>query len=137
MIAVLRVWLKVGAAWMAALYLFGHLAAFMHTTLERHVVCSEHGDLMHSGDAPDDAHVQADSSDVNLKAAQPAGPSHQHCTSAHLLTFARVITQTEPLTLNEPFSVEPEFACYHAATPIRGPTVHVYRFAPKTSPPIA
>jgi len=136
MVVNIRDWLRGGAAFMAVVYLVGYLGAFLHTTMEVHVVCAEHGDLIHA----DDHHVHAETSSdrTELKAVNPHGDHHEHCALAQLLRSAQEGAEySNVLVHSSHFEMATVLEPDTLTAPIRGPTIRLVLFAPKTSPPIA
>ncbi len=121
---------------MAVVYLVGYLGAFLHTTMEVHVVCAEHGDLIHA----DDHHVHAETSShrTELKAVNPHGDHHEHCALAQMLRTAQRGAEysTAPM-ISTHFEIASILEPDVLTAPIRGPTIRLVLLAPKTSPPIA
>lgn len=130
MITSFRTWLKGLAALVAVVYLGGNVGAFLHTTMERHVVCSDHGDLIHA----DSVQITPEIGQNQLQKSAAHEAGHEHCATAHMMTFGREISES-PTIVSNPYVIEPIVTPRLAATPIRGPTLAVYRLAPKTSPP--
>ncbi len=135
MIAEFRDWLRGGAAFMAVVYLVGYLGAFLHTTSEVHVVCAEHGDLIHA-----DAHIAEAapaSSTTQIKASETHNGHHEHCALAQLVQSAQDARSDQAAVLAPRFFIAPVLEPELLNTPIRGPTIRLVLLAPKTSPPIA
>lgn len=135
MIAGFRDWLKGGAALMAVVYLVGYLGAFLHTTTEVHVVCAEHGDLVHADEHS--AEVEPASSADQIRASQTHESHHGHCALAQLVQSAQSASFDKVSVLTPPFFVATVIEPETLNTPIRGPTIRLVLLAPKTSPPIA
>lgn len=135
MIAGFRDWLKGGAALMAVVYLVGYLGAFLHTTTEVHVVCSEHGDLIHADEHV--AEAEPASANTQIKASETHNSHHDHCALAQLVQSAQGASSDQVSVLAPPFFVATVLEPDTLNTPIRGPTIRLVLLAPKTSPPIA
>jgi hypothetical protein len=68
--------LRFTAALLCILSLFGHLGAVAHQLFEEHVVCAEHGELIHA----DDAHASNEpASERAAWRAKPGDDAHDHC----------------------------------------------------------
>lgn len=135
--AIFRTWMRVVAALVASIYVIGHLGAFLHTTLERHVVCAEHGHLLHADEATDADHVEQSEEADQWRAMASHHGEHEHCSAWSVLKPMAKRTAGVWLVGEAPFRVDTVLEASVASTPIRGPTVAIFLLAPKTSPPTA
>ena len=55
--------------------LFGQLGAVAHQALEDHVVCAEHGELIHA----DDGHASTSASEKTARKLGTSEDAHEHC----------------------------------------------------------
>jgi hypothetical protein len=121
----------------AVVYLVANLGAFLHTTMERHVVCAEHGHLVHADHAEEELdHVDEPSHHASFNALADHEAHHDHCVTPYVLKIAAQWTASEPPAKIPVYTVAPILDVAKAHTPIRGPTVRLLLLAPKTSPPV-
>lgn len=135
--SIFRTWMRVVAAWVASIYVIGHLGSFLHTTLERHVVCAEHGHLVHADESGDADHVEESTSGHQWRGALAGHADHEHCPALTVLKPLAKPATALWVELQAPYRTGTWLAPRVSATPIRGPTVAILRLAPKTSPPTA
>lgn len=137
MIYLFREWLRWGAALAAVLYLIAHLGAFFHTTMERHVVCAEHGHLVHADHLEAELdHIDEPADHDTINALGVHDSHHEHCGTPYVLKLAAQWTANPPLPKVPTYSIDPVIEVARAHAPIRGPTVKLLLIAPKTSPPV-
>jgi hypothetical protein len=124
--------LRFTALLLCVLSLFGHLGAVAHQLFEEHVVCAEHGDLIHAGEAH--ASNEPVSQHASWRARPgPAEEPHDHCwapahrdddcddVSAAFPTFDHITPRQTPSSAPAPVT-------WLASVP-------VISLAPKQSPP--
>lgn len=121
---------RITAALTALAFALSTLIGLVHEATTRHVQCAEHGEQIHSDASPLARRVPANSLQQQTGATQHG---HEHC----LLAAAQ---RTERLAPSAPVlaSVATGHATIIAAAPpseALAPPRHVYRTAPKTSPP--
>lgn len=126
---------KVLAAAVAFAYLMTYLGTYLHMMEERHVVCEEHGHLVHAQD-----HAELPAVDDGWEGARlvafPTHDDHDHCAQAFVFEAKRILGEAvslPPLQYVEVGGVDTFVAML---PPIRGPTLDVLHYAPKTSPPL-
>ncbi len=128
----LRAW----SALLCALFVVAQLASFAHEALSSHVVCAEHGELVHVGHfapatAGHRAHAPAERQLLGVSDPSVAR-DHEHCGLA-------AVSRERALQLQAHTSVATAPACSRApfevpANPDRS-SIPVFRLAPKQSPP--
>jgi hypothetical protein len=124
--------------WLLALgvvaLLLGDVWRVPHLLLSRHVVCGEHGELVHDHDgAAAPAPHGASSGAARAEPGTPRAHAHEHCSV--LATGARgtavvSLPQAEPAREAAAAEVNLSFAAFASASPLS-----VLSYAPKTSPP--
>jgi len=119
------------ASVMALVYLFSYLGTFVHMLEEEHVVCVEHGHMVHA----DDVHETDIESELTSVKSIPSHDDHHHCAEAFVFNSQRILgdrVEIAPAEYTELATLE----ILHVLTPgARGPTMAVLAYAPKTSPP--
>lgn len=110
-------------------------AELVHFALVQHVVCADHGELVHESAAPHAApQATAERSDKSGPAvhADAVAHDHEHCSFAATSREALALPPAHAvLTLASATSSEPIRAFSTAAAPGEA----LFRLAPKTSPP--
>ena len=125
---------RIVAALLGVACLWGPLAALTHAVNSRHIVCAEHGDLMEAPvEAVHPAEPLDDQAALHSGADGVGGGAHEHCGFAlylrHQVGTTRSATAAQPIALQVTSGHGFDFR-----TPA-APQVHLYRLAPKTSPP--
>jgi hypothetical protein len=110
-------------------------AQLAHFLLVRHVVCAEHGELVHAGPGAERpaARVGAErrTPGVALRAAA-VGHEHEHCAFASAARDGLAVGRQRAIVAAAALPV----AALSSARPLlQGPRVVLFRLAPKTSPP--
>jgi len=103
-----------------------------HEALTRHVVCSDHGDLVHVADVGDHhAASEGSRSEVpTLHGADPAGDEHDHCP--FLVSLRQDDVFEAPIV---PTALGPAVRGDAPTASPRVSGVPLFRLAPKQSPP--
>lgn len=123
----------------AAVSLFAQISSFAHFLLVRHVVCPEHGELIHAGDADHAAvHSSRQESDGETPASRGLaafanGHEHDHCS---LLSQRREqwALPAQGLTLKPPPAIELSTLEW-TSTSVQPLSIPRFLLAPKGSPP--
>lgn len=118
------------AALTALAFALSTLIGLVHEATTRHVQCAEHGEQIHSDAAPLALRTTAS------RVQRPAGTAahgHDHCLIAAATRASRVAPSAPVIAAPAPAHA----AVLAAAAPDQAlaPPRHVYRTAPKTSPP--
>jgi hypothetical protein len=121
---------RVRVALIALAFVLSSLAGVVHQSTTRHVQCAEHGDQIHSGAAATEAAPARDASVGDQRTTAIHG--HEHCLIASVLRASRIAPSTPaiadaPVATGDQALAAPRVASAHRD--------HVYRTAPKTSPP--
>lgn len=125
-----------GAALTALAYVLGWSLVFAHNVTEQHVVCLEHGDLVH---ASEDGHDHA-STEVTAEVdhhsvdAYPTHEDHEHCAIGPFLRDDDVTVTGGTTAVAAVVDVEWSEPLELAQWP-RPPPISALTLAPKTSPP--
>jgi hypothetical protein len=125
---------RVLAAAVAFAYLLTYLGTYLHMMEEKHVVCEEHGHLVHAEDHGEKPVVEDDWEGSRL-IAFPTHDDHDHCAEAFVFEAKRILAQNVMLPPMQFVELGAANADLVVLPPIRGPTQDILRFAPKTSPP--
>lgn len=122
----------VRTAFFAALLVLAQLFAFAHESAVRHVQCAAHGELVETTDA---GATSVYSQDAQLVAAgdHASAAEHEHCAVASSLHSAASPARAAVSMPAPP----PAVATAAAPTLVEHALESPYRFAPKTSPPVA
>lgn len=115
------------------------LGSAAHFVLVRHTVCSEHGELVHAGEAHAGSHAglpsAGDDPTLDEAAAVDEGHEHDHCVTSDArqasLSFSRCVLWPEAARAL-PADADPPARCDAAE---RLPSARILLFAPKNSPP--
>jgi hypothetical protein len=122
-------WRRHGAVLLAASFLIAQLVGLVHQSTEQHTVCPEHGELIHGRTV-----AAAWAGPVVEARGAPQAPRDDHdvCELA-VASHERIAPPDPPHATDTP----PEDGREAAPPPVRrsGPSVALYRTAPKTSPP--
>lgn len=130
---------RVGAALTAFAYLLGWMLVLAHNVTEQHVVCLEHGDLVHAGEDGHGDHADVSADDAEPRdsiAAYPTHDDHEHCAIGPFhrdeddLAVASLSASID--TVDVP-SWENVLELQQAPRP---PPISILSLAPKTSPPL-
>jgi len=126
--------LRAGAASLALLCVLGELTSLGHMLLTRHVVCPEHGELIHATElASTHVAAQPPTAEVTWTRAPNAGHAHDHCGLACTHRVSAVPVSPAIALSTPPCSRGAESP--HQAPNLRdGRDLH--RLAPKQSPPV-
>jgi hypothetical protein len=110
-----------------------------HDLLERHQLCSEHGELVHAGEAHSDGgeHARSASPETSAESrvrdvAASSEHDHEHCAlacSRSDLTIASAQAGVQPPAPGASGALPAPAVTHHASSPS-------YRVAPKQSPPV-
>lgn len=76
---------RTAAAFAVVLFVAGHVAAFAHEATTRHVVCSEHGELLESATTSGASAVAQDREHAVWTASGQGGSAHEDCVIARAL----------------------------------------------------
>lgn len=123
-----------GAGWLGLLVacavLAAQVAGLAHLILERHAVCSEHGEVVHATDPAKETQPPAG----GAPRAPQGKHGHEHC--------AIVLLGEKRVALVEPAPAAPAPAVLDAPRPSEAPRapftrLALYRLAPSHSPPAA
>lgn len=122
-------------AWSVVALLLGDVWRLPHLLLSRHVVCREHGELVHDhGEAAAHAQSEASGGAAQAAAADPASHHHEHCfvvsTSAR---GAAVVTLGAAVVGPSAPGAVRELAPFDS---VRGRPLAVLAYAPKHGPPV-
>jgi hypothetical protein len=118
------------AALLGATWLLGLFASPLHQILVKHVLCAEHGQLVHAS-----AHAQLDHSGAEQAlwvSSEPHG-DHDHCTHCSVapqVTQAATPTVASPSDSGDGDQSDPTVIAEVRTSAAR------YRLAPKQSPPV-
>jgi hypothetical protein len=112
-----------------------HLSTALHMVLVEHVRCVEHGEWVHASDAHHghaDSHHDVASLEPGLVAADHAADDdHDHCPACE--TRKSSLQGSALAELVQPGHRRAPAGIAHGSSPHGA---RVYRFAPKTSPPV-
>jgi hypothetical protein len=126
--------IRVQAAVTALVFVLSSLIGLVHEATTRHVVCAEHGELMHG--ALETAERAAAGAPAQLGATRdpaiPGAHGHEHCSLTSTIHNVRVEPRPPALVPAPPVISDVGDAAPRAQRH-RGDLV--YRTAPKTSPP--
>ena len=134
---------RYSAVALASFMVVAQLSTFAHLLLVRHVVCPEHGELIHPDEqggragaaAPSHAVAKATLpgvSSIQAAAERPATHGHDHC----LLASHRRERATLPVCrVSAVISGPKNVGIRHVEDAPRPATVAIFRLAPKNSPP--
>lgn len=121
---------RIAAALTALAFALSTLIGLVHEATTRHVQCAEHGEQIHSDASPLARRVPANSLQQQTGATEHG---HEHCLLAAAHRSERLAPSAPALASPTVDHATPLAAAQpdHALAPPR----HVYRTAPKTSPP--
>jgi hypothetical protein len=121
--------------YVAALLVVGQLTALFHFALVQHDVCSDHGELMHAGDAPAAAAAAIAREPLAVPGDADHGLAHEHCNSlARPSESAAVADAAAGFAIVAPPEGRQAVNSYAARARSRLTALVV---APKQSPPLA
>lgn len=123
--------IRIHAALIAVALVVSSVLGVIHEAATRHVVCAQHGELVHAGAAQPGDRALTRTASVRQGGA-PAVQGHDHCAMAQVLRDPRIASRPSLLEL------APAAVAQLAAPGVDGGDVDdrgVYRTAPKTSPP--
>lgn len=117
-------------------YLFAYLGTFMHMLEENHVVCEEHGHLMHADEHHEVASLEI-SEDLSKFTSKDSHDDHHHCAEAFVFQKSRILSEPPNLPPIKYELVAGPREYERMPVTIRGPNSDVLAYAPKTSPPFS